>query len=146
MLNLSSCLSREKFYSIRLCVSQRFRPKSFQFLLLRLPASPLAKIHSRVFGLGILKKDFKNLREFQPPFKLSFCVFRVRYSRISQCVDCRFSLKSLVVQQCATLVFSVSEPETIFKFFKIGFKIQPILGFLISLPVIFSSSINRYGQ
>ena len=63
MLNLSSCLSREKFYSIRLCVSQRFKPKSFQFLLLRLPAS--SDVTQSGFGLGIFKKSgFSNLKEF----------------------------------------------------------------------------------
>ena len=129
MLNLSSCLSREKFYSIRLRIRQRLKPKSFQFLLLRLPASNDVT-QSGFWSRNLKKKDFTNLREFQPSFKSSFCIFRVRYFRISQCVDCRFSLKSLVVQQCATLVFSVSESETIFKVFLIGFQIQPVLGFL----------------
>ena len=38
LLNLLKCLLCEKFNSLRLCVSQRFKPKSFYFLFLRLPA------------------------------------------------------------------------------------------------------------
>ena len=89
------CFSRKIFYSIRICVSQRFKPMSFYSLLLRRSASSDAK-QSR-FRPRNLKIFFKDLvLSFRPFFTPQFCIFPVRYCGTGKCVDWRFSLKSLL--------------------------------------------------
>ena len=85
-----------KSYSNRICVSQRLKPMSFHSLLLRRSASSDAKkSRFRSRNLEIFLKDLLVL-SFRPFFTPQFCIFSVRYYGIGQCVDWRFSLKSLL--------------------------------------------------
>ena len=91
------CFSRKKFCSIGICVSQRLKPMSFYFFLLRLSAFSDVK-QSRFWSrnLKIFLKGFQMLKGFRPYFKSQFCIFQARYYGIGQCLDWRFSLKSLL--------------------------------------------------
>ena len=84
LLNLWKCLSREKFYSVWLCVSQRFKPKPFYFTVSFCVFLRLAMCHGQVFGLEILKSWsvlnwFQNLNRLSPSSNLYRLDFQLTY-------------------------------------------------------------------
>ena len=90
-LTLWKCLSREKFCSIRLCVSQRFKKISFYFLLVLLVSSDVphscawSRNHSSVLNW------FPNLASFSLASNLHLYVPRLAFHRIEKWIDCIFN-------------------------------------------------------
>ena len=77
--DLSNCFPRKKFYSICICVSQKFKPMSFYILLLHLPAScDMTQSRFRCRNLQIFLKGFQIIESFSPPWLASaFSVYHV---------------------------------------------------------------------
>ena len=79
LLDLSNCFPRKKFYSIRICVRQKFEPMSFSIFLLHLPAScDMTQSRFRCRNPQIFLKGFQIIESFNPPWLASaFSVYHV---------------------------------------------------------------------
>ena len=77
--DLSNCFPRKKFYSIRICVRQKFKPMSFYIFLLHLPAScDMTQSRFRCRNLQIFLKGFQIIESFSSPWLASaFSVYHV---------------------------------------------------------------------
>ena len=69
----------KKFYSIRICVRQKFKPMSFYIFLLHLPAScDMTQSRFRCRNLQIFLKGFQIIESFSSPWLASaFSVYHV---------------------------------------------------------------------
>ena len=77
--DLSNCFPRKIFYSIRICVRQKFKPMSFNLFLLHLPAScDMTQSRFRCRNLQIFLKGFQMIESFSSPWLASaFSVYHV---------------------------------------------------------------------
>ena len=94
MLDLSLCEIFESVFHVIIFIQLEIQVYVILLLLLCLPFSRnVTQSRFRSRNLKVFVKDFQIAESI---FKSSLCIFRVRYYRIGNCVDWRFSFKTLL--------------------------------------------------